>query len=254
MDSGVTNNHVTQLGILLGLPQDIMHTLKAQSDSGPQVYAMKTITKWLMRDPKSIGDNIQETFVELENQLRIVHLNCVIGRLRRKGTTQSKLLYRNCSENKSIIVVLSHCIIILCISYADVAPDLTDLVGKMTENMTREESLDFGMKLGLNQTDISDVIRESGSGDHCRAPFIALAVYKEAERRHTFLDHSFVLQVGNALRTANTSTFDEEKEDHFKNRIESIEDNSIQYQPIMTASEPMCAGMHAVVIVLRNLS
>ena len=90
MDSGVTNNHVTQLGILLGLPQDTMHSLKAQSDSGPQIYAMKTVIKWLKRDPKNIGDNIQETFVELENQLRKVHLNCVIGKLRRKGKTQSK--------------------------------------------------------------------------------------------------------------------------------------------------------------------
>ena len=120
-----------------------------------------------------------------------------------------------------------------------VAPELTDLVGKMTEQMSRKESLDFGVKLGLNQTDITDVIKESGSGDHCRGPHIALAVYKEAERRHTFIDHRFVVKVTDALRSVNTSTFDEQKEDHFKDRLESIEDDSIQHHPNVRTSKQL---------------
>ena len=86
IDSGVTNSHVHQLGIYLGLSEDAMHTLKASNDSGPAIFALKTVNAWLKKDPRSIGDNIQETFVELENKLRQAHLNCVIGKLRRKET------------------------------------------------------------------------------------------------------------------------------------------------------------------------
>ena len=134
--------------------------------------------------------------------------------------------------------------------YVDVAPDLTALVGRMAENMKREEALEFGMKLGLNQADINDVIKETGAGDHCRPPFIALAVYKEVERRHTYLNHSFVQKVTDALRTMNTSMLDEEKKDHLRGTIESIESDSIQCQPTLTASEPVQC-VHAVVINLR---
>lgn len=86
IDSGVSNNHVHHLGILLGLSEDAMHTIEDSNHGGPAMFALNTVNAWLKKDPLTIGDNIQGTFVELENKLRQVHLNCVIGKLRQKET------------------------------------------------------------------------------------------------------------------------------------------------------------------------
>ena len=78
-----------------------------------------------------------------------------------------------------------------------VAPRLTDIVGKLTANITKQEAIKFGEKIGLPMSSIQEVIQENGWTS--RGPYVALALYKEAERRHTFIDHSFVNRVKSVL-------------------------------------------------------
>ena len=82
LDSGVLPHHVHQLGIMLGLAGDVVETIKKKSEAaGPAMFATNTVYAWLERHPE---DDIRETYSELEKKLRQVHLNCVVGRLKRK--------------------------------------------------------------------------------------------------------------------------------------------------------------------------
>ena len=94
----------------------------------------------------------------------------------------------------------------------------------MTANITIDEAIRFGERLGLTIPTINEVIHENGSTS--RGPHVALALYKEAERRHTFIDHLFVTRVKSVLMNevkTNSNVGDNEVVEKFKD----IEDSSL---------------------------
>lgn len=88
IDSGVQNYHAHQLGLMLGLAEDRIQTINDGKNAGPAIFAANIVSEWLKNYPK---DNIQETYSELEDKLRKVHLNCVIGRLKKREIQSLKL-------------------------------------------------------------------------------------------------------------------------------------------------------------------
>lgn len=116
-----------------------------------------------------------------------------------------------------------------------VVSKLTAVVGKVTQNITRDEAMVFGERLGLSRNVINEVIQEQQPA--FRGPFIALALYKEAERRNTFLSHTFVERVTNGLTdVCNTTGMDDDEKYKIKERFRTIKRDSLRHQASMWRS------------------
>lgn len=92
-----------QLGITLGLSVDTIQMIERQTSGGPALFAMEIVNTWLKKYPK---ETTEETFRALEENLRQVHLNYVIGKLRRNS--QGWLKPSPHSTLHSIVLVLSY--------------------------------------------------------------------------------------------------------------------------------------------------
>ena len=108
----------------------------------------------------------------------------------------------------------------------NIAPELTGLVGAITRDVSKDDALSFGKQLGLSEAVIQSVVQESEFTT--RGPYIALALYKEAERRNTFISHSFVTSVaGSLLDVCATSGIDDDEKNKMRQSIATMKKNSL---------------------------
>lgn len=114
-----------------------------------------------------------------------------------------------------------------------VASKLTEVVNKVTQNITHDEAVKFGEHIGLSRDVINEVIQEHRPA--FKGPFIAQAIYKEAERRNTFLRYSFVDKVTNGLTDIcrNSTEMDDDSKNTMNKRIETLRRDSLDHHASM---------------------
>ena len=120
----------------------------------------------------------------------------------------------------------NYCISMLMfhIDGSTISQRLSELVNKTTKSCSNEDARTFGLKLGLSLSDIDDVIRENNI---VRGPHVALALFKEAERRHTYITHSFISAVTETLKSIALENSESDKCQSVINHANSIKEDSL---------------------------
>lgn len=109
--------------------------------------------------------------------------------------------------------------------------ELTELVGEVTKSISKDEALSFRKKLGLSEP----VMQETPFTT--RGPYLALSLYKEAERRNTLICSSLITDVCNGLLDLSTNSHvaDDEK-DKIRASLERIQEDSLKHDSLINYS------------------
>lgn len=80
----MTNESAYHLGVILGLLPSTIESIKTRTtrSANPAMLATDFVLEWLKTYPQKSN---KETILVLEEKLRVVHLNSIIGKLRRRS-------------------------------------------------------------------------------------------------------------------------------------------------------------------------